>query len=174
MVLRWDGAAAPADELVPPTPSDADSWSKSLGATADGRYFLLRTAKGLGVVLDVWAPGDAAATEVAVGGPASFHPAGALDGEGRLHAAWYDSGGASGVLRYARSRSSDLAAGFGDPIVVDDAACPGGGWRPARMPNDRRRLREYIDLAVDGRRAHVAWTHAPAPPARVRAAYLDF
>lgn len=72
------------------------------------------------------------------------------------------------MLRYARSASSDLSQGFGASTVLDRNAAPGGGWYPfLDSATGGRRLREYIDVAVDGDRLHVAWTHAPAAPSRV-------
>jgi hypothetical protein len=168
--------------ITPPTPSDEQSLGRALGAAADGRYWLVRPtetgifplARGAGVVLDLWTPGDAGMTEVALDNPDTFHPAAAIDGEGRLHVVWYDTSGAQGVLKYARSRSSDLSLGLLPPLIVDDDACPGSGWHPTIGDGEGRRLREYIDLAVDGTRAHVGWTHAPSPPSRVHTAYVDF
>jgi hypothetical protein len=174
-VLQWDGATAPTQELQLPVSEDPDfHGGKSLGATSDGHYWLLRATATSGVVLDLWQPGSSQANEIALGNAATFLPAGELDGEGRLHAIWYDSSGPSGQLLYARSNSSDLSAGFGSPMVVDPNACPGNGWKPGSGPGERRRLREYIGLAVDGNRVHMAWTHAPSPPARVYTVYTDF
>jgi hypothetical protein len=107
----------------------------------------------------------------------AFHPAGAVDGAGRLHAVWYQSEGPMGALVYVRSRTARFEEGFSEPRVIDPNACPGHGFYPgeaATEPVGGRRLREYIDVAVDGSRVHVAWTHAPTAPSRVYTSHLDF
>src|SRR5262249_46994735 len=71
--------------------------------------------------------------------------------------------------------SSDLTQGLLPPIVIDPAALPGSGWYPSfDSAAGGRRVREYIEIAVDGNRAHLAWTHAPTAPSRVYAAYVEF
>jgi hypothetical protein len=171
---NWDGVSMPVEEARGQAAEFSRlSGGKSLGVARDGRFWLLRGTSD-GVVLDRWTPGGSDLVEKVVDGPAAFLPVGALDDDGRLHAAWYQSVGAQGELRYARTATSDLDKGFGSPTVLDDNACPGGSWLPAAEPGDRRRLREYIGLAVDRRRVHVAWTHAPGPPSRVRATHVDF
>jgi hypothetical protein len=60
-------------------------------------------------------------------------------------------------------------------MVIDPDACPGGNWYPYfSSAEGGRRLREYIDITVDGNRAHLAWTHAPVAPSRVYSAYVQF
>ena len=36
-----------------------------------------------------------------------------------------------------------------------------------------RRLREYIDVGVEGKRVHLVWTHAAEVPSRVYTTHLD-
>jgi hypothetical protein len=158
-----------------------DASCLGFGRTGNGRQWLVRAVGAppdpSAVVLHVRSPGDAEGTDVAVSSPeqSAFFPAGALDADGFLHVAWYDSAGATGVLRYARSLTAQLTDGFTPSIVVDDDACPGEGWRPSSdVGNDLRRLRDYIDVATDGRRAHLAWTHAPRPPARAYATWVEW
>lgn len=119
---------------------------------------------GAGIDLPLSAPGAKA-----------FMPAGATDRSGRLHAIWYESDGAKGQLVYTRSNSSDFTARFSPPLVIDPDACPGEGWYPHfNSATGGRRLREYVDVAIDGNRAHLAWTHAPTAPSRVMTTYVEF
>jgi hypothetical protein len=97
-------------------------------------------------------------------------PAATTDPDGTTHVIWYDTAGAHGVLRYAASRSTTLTDGLEDSLVVDDDATDGNSWSPS---SEDRRLREYIDIAVDRGSVYVAWTHAPAPPPRVHFARID-
>jgi hypothetical protein len=94
-----------------------------------------------------------------------------------LHVAWYDSSGTFGQLVYAHSETNDLQGAYTQPIVVDGDACPGDGWYPYKVDHDPaggRRLREYIGIAITGRRAIISWTHAPEAPSRIRIAHVDF
>ena len=129
------------------------------------------------VELRLFAAGDTAGEAIAISAPgvAAFMPGAAVDGEGRIHVIWYESSGARGVLKYARSIGRDLRMGFSSARIVDPDASPGQGWIPqysASAPD--RRLREYIDLAIDGRRVHAAWTHAPTLPSRIYTSHWDF
>ncbi len=110
-------------------------------------------------------------------GAFAFMPTAALDAEGRLHVAWYDTHGPFGQLLYAHSETTDLVGAYTTPIVVDGNACPGNGFYPAGFSSDpvgSRRLREYIGIATSGHRAFITWTHAPEAPSRVRVAHVDF
>ncbi len=178
----WDGSADPTAEGSALSTGKGDGYPlycAAMGPTADGGQWIARTiwtsSATLQVVLRVRHLPEDAGTDRPIGPEASFYPAGALDGEGRLHLAWYESAGVHGVLKYARSLSADLTLGFCEPRMIDADACPGGGWLPEfDTASGGRRLREYIGVAVDGRRAHIAWTHAPAAPSRVRTMYVDF
>src|SRR5262249_15161232 len=104
----------------------------------------------------------------------AFLPTATMDSSGRLHIVWYDST-SSGTLQYARSCSSRLGEGFTQPVTIEDNAVMGGGWYPAYDAAGRR-LREYIGIAVDGGRVHLAWTHVPQPlvqPSKVYVSYID-
>jgi hypothetical protein len=184
-VYRWrPGMAEPAveGEVLPDGGlATLDATCLGFGRTADGRQWMVRTVgrspRGLDVLLRVRRPGDDEGTDLAVSSPGetAFFPAGALDDAGRLHVMWYDSSGPTGVLRYARSRTAALIDGFTESLVVDADACPGDGWQPSSDTGaNERRLRDYVDLAVDGSRAYLVWTHAPRPPARVQATYIDW
>jgi hypothetical protein len=107
-------------------------------------------------------------------GAFAFMPTAALDAEGRLHVAWYDTHGSVGQLLYARSETTDLTGAYTTPIVVDGNACPGDYFYPGGDPRGSRRLREYIGIAISGHRAFITWTHAPEAPSRVRIAHVDF
>jgi hypothetical protein len=108
-------------------------------------------------------------------GQSAFLPSAIVDEDGRMHVVYYDSGGAVGVLRYTRSVSADWSEGFEPSTVIDTDACPGNDWFPFfDTAAGGRRLREYIDVAISGRRLHVAWTHSPTPPSRVWVTYVDF
>jgi hypothetical protein len=177
-VARWDGVNPEVVELDDlPGSFGRDNtvtlFSASMGRTVGGSTWILHTDDTDNVPNVVVTLLDAAgATTVPLSAPGgtAFHPAGALDGEGRLHTIWYETSGPAGVLMYTRSRSADLTQGFENPIVIDDDATPGAGWTPV---GETFRLREYIDLAVDGARIHMAWTHAPAPPSRVVTRWLE-
>jgi hypothetical protein len=182
-LLRWDGSAPAVDDGLPLSPGNgADDYtatSQSLGATRDGGQWSIRTvAAGAArsIVLRVRHLPDDEGMDLPVSDPAAlaFFPAAALDDQGRLHVLWYESSGSVGVLKYARSLGPNLGEGFGPALVVDDAACPGDGWLPFfDSAAGGRRLREYVDLAVDGPRAHLAWTHAPSPPSRVYTTWIE-
>jgi hypothetical protein len=154
----------------------------SLGRTQDGGYFFLhpfRSTSAAEVRLVLRAALDQPGTELTLSraGAVAFHPAGAVDARGRLHGVWYESQGATGALVYVRSRTARFEEGFSDPRVIDPNACPGSGFYPGQddtEPVGGRRLREYIDVAVDGARVHFAWTHAPVAPSRVYTSHLDF
>lgn len=186
-VALWTGAP----DLVPEghlrSPSVVDNgWSVPIGALSDGGVWAVYGAETIGkdnqshgtVIVRQFRSGDLERQDVAIGDAgamASFMPAAAMDDEGRLHVIWYDSSGASGVLKYARSISTDLDLGFSPAQIVDPDACPGAGWFPAFAEGaPDRRLREYIDLAIDARRVHMAWTHAPTLPSRIQTSHLDF
>jgi hypothetical protein len=108
-----------------------------------------------------------------VGGASSFHPAGVVDSGGVLHAIWYDTSGPTGRVLYAHTTAPDYLSGFSDPIVVDGNACPGNGWAPG-LDGESRRLREYVDLAVDNGYAYLAWTHAPNVPTQIYVTRIDY
>jgi hypothetical protein len=151
----------------------------SIGATSDGKQWIVRTVTGAlksTVMLRVRDLPSSEGTDVPIStsGQLAFDPAAALDSEGRLDVVWYESSGSMGVLKYARSLSKTLTAGFSSPIVVDPKACPGGGWYPTfNSASGGRRLREYIDLAVEKKRVHVTYTHAPVAPSRVYYTSID-
>jgi hypothetical protein len=110
-------------------------------------------------------------------GAVAFLPTAALDAEGRLHVAWYDTRGPFGQLLYVHSETTDLLGAYSAPVVVDGNACPGNGFYPSSAgsePPGGRRLREYIGIATSGHRAFITWTHAPEAPSRVRVARVDF
>jgi hypothetical protein len=175
-LVRWDGNTAPTMRTTPlpgqPTAPGAfiATTSTGLGVTAGGRVWLLRTdfsAATPRIVLRVWdgtVNGEGDDVPVSAPGAAAFLPAGAVDGDGRLHAAFYQDG----ALVWTRSRTANLGDGFVPVTVVDPDACPAGGWTPnLDDPDGGRRLREYIDVALDGPRLHLTWTHAPSAPSRV-------
>jgi hypothetical protein len=186
-VLRWDGAGEVELEVRPVFAGDrASVWTTigALGPREDGGQWIVRTQRFTGhapLILGVRRPGEAKWTErrLSSDGDTTFLPAAALDAENRLHLVYYDTTGEQGVLRYMRSRSSDLEGPFGPSIVLDPDACPGNGWYPypsndpLRNPGGRR-LREYIGIAIEGNRVHVSWAHAPDAPARVYTTYLDY
>jgi hypothetical protein len=154
----------------------------SLGRTGDAGYFVLHPFKSTTaaeVRLLLRPTLDQPGTELTLSrsDAIAFHPAGAVDAAGRLHAVWYESDGPTGALVYVRSHSARLDEGFSTPRVIDPNACPGSGFypgEPGTEPAGGRRLREYIDVAVDGSRVHFAWTHAPSAPSRVYTSHLDF
>lgn len=184
VVELWDGtAAAPVQEgQALPAGAAADLYTLSCaasGRTADGGQWIVRVVREVTTQLVLRVrhlPADEGADiPLTAAARSVFLPAAALDDSGRLHVIWYDTTGAQGVLQYARSRSSDLTQGLLPPIVIDPAALPGSGWYPSfDSAAGGRRVREYIEIAVDGNRAHLAWTHAPTAPSRVYAAYVEF
>jgi hypothetical protein len=183
LVSRWDGTGAPAQEGAQlPAGASADLYTKScaaMGPTLDGGQWIVRGVRDSAtqIVLRVRHPPTDEGADLPVTAPsqAVFFPAAAIDASGRLHVIWYDTSGPQGVLRYARSLSSDLGAGLGPSIVIDPNALPGNGWYPSfDSATGGRRTREYIELAAFGNRAHLAWTHAPAAPSRVYATYVEF
>jgi len=184
-VLFWDGKAAPsANGEALSGGADANlrtSSSKGFGKSPSGGYWILRGTKEgstAQVILRVRNLPDSDSGDIALSHPntVAFMPAGTLDNQGRLHAIWYESSGPTGVLVYTRSVTSNFSEGFTKTLVVDPHACPGDGWYPGPAMDDAndRRLREYIDIAVDGNRAHLAWTHSPELPSRVYTTYIDF
>jgi hypothetical protein len=160
-------------------------WSVPIGPTDDGgtwavyerRRYVPVSGSDAAVELRLFAPGDTAGQLIPVSAPGvpAFMPAAAVDADGRMHVIWYESGGAQGLLVYTRSISRDLRMGFGAARIIDPDACPGQGWLAdyTQSPGDRR-LREYIDLSIDGRRVHAAWTHAPTLPSRIYTSHWDF
>lgn len=183
-VLSWDGGEPPRSTLLPEHSSLANTWTRAAGAIgphANGGHWLirsLRTEQGAPIVVRTL-PGEAGDVPLTAEDGVAFLPAAAADELGRVHVVWYDTGDERGVLRYTHSVSADLSEGFLPSLVVDDDACPGSRWYPYSSsdpvrPPGGRRLREYIGIAIDGSRAHIAWTHAPGPPSRVRVTYVDF
>jgi len=179
-VVEWDALTDPRVEIdnIPGGP-DADSlftiMSTSLGATSDGRTYLVRSTFVDGrpnAVLFVHEPTGEREVPISAPGAAAFHTAGALDDQGRLHVMWYETSGTTGVLKYARSTSATLD-GFEPPIIVDANVVPGDGWFPMLRDDSNERLREYVDLTVDGGRVYLAWTRAVEPPSRVFTTWLE-
>jgi len=175
-VIRWDGTGAPVLEAPLDPGSNAAffttvTWSH--GALSDGSWSVRARRDGERGSITVRTERATEITEMSLTGADAnaFFPTAALDSNGRLHAAWYDSAGTSGVLRYAHSHGpAPFTDGFTDPIEIDSDATPGGGWYPAiDFSSGARRLREYIGLAIDGDVVHIAWTHAPTAPSRVYA-----
>ncbi|MCI0634551.1 MAG: hypothetical protein L0206_11645, partial [Actinobacteria bacterium] len=143
-------------------------WIVRTMKSTDSATVVLETTSGLG--------SEVTQRQLSPPGVTAFFPAATMDDQGRLHVIWYETSGASGVLRYTRSATSDLAGEFLPPFTIDAAACPGDDWYPyssADEPPGGRRLREYIDIAVEGDRAHIVWTHAPSPPSRIHAIFVD-
>jgi hypothetical protein len=184
-IALWTGDARLMLEGSLITPPDwIPGWSVPIGPTGDGGTWAIYDRQhGSGVLreavveLRLFAPGDTDGQTIPISAPGAtaFLPAAALDGDGRLHVVWYESDGAQGVLKYARSVDRDLRMGFGPARVVDSDACPGQRWVvDYGEDGPDRRLREYIDLAVDGRRVHAAWTHAPTLPSRIYTSHWDF
>jgi hypothetical protein len=179
----WDGTGDPALEVslepggpFPVPPSEESRTCVAIGETIDGKPWVVREVSDdksvVARVLDL--PADTG-TDVRISRPGStaFFPAADTDDLGRLHVVWYESTADEGVLLYSHSLSSDFSAGFLDPTVVDPVAVPTGGWHPLMTQPEIRRLREYIDLAVSGQRAYVAWTRAASPPSRVYFARIE-
>lgn len=175
-VLRWDGTdSAPVLE-VPPLELGADAtfyttvtWS--YGPLADGTWTVRSIREdGLGaIVLRLDRGGEVTETAVSPVGANAFLPTAVMDERGRLHVAYYDSSGPVGRLVYTHTRSAaPFSDGFVEPITIDPDAVPGGFYPFESTPEGGRRLREYIGIATDGERVHIAWTHSPAPPSRVR------
>ncbi len=180
--VLWDGAANIQGEGAKlPTGDQATIFTRtslSMGV-ANGATWLVRglhdSASGSPIVARVRRlPDEGHDVSISPPGTVGFLPAAALDPDGRLHVAWYDSSGPFGQLVYAHSETSDLEGAYTQPIVVDGNACPGRGWYPNEDPPGGRRLREYIGIAVTGTRAIISWTHAPDPPSRIRIAHVDF
>ena len=187
-VTRWDGSGAPVQEgdlleggcLDEGTPDQEINVTAAIGETASGQQWIVRALRDVGhgeVVVQVRAPPAIVVDDIRISTPGAvaFFPAADLDDSGRLHVIWYENTPADGVLMYTRSHSADFEDGFAPPIVVDDEACPVQDWYPyVDSASGGRRLREYIDLAVDGNRAHLAWVHAPTAPSRVYTTYVEF
>ena len=183
-VQGWDGEGEPTT-LAGPFPAGENAELTTRICWATGRTNLgdiwavhaTRNATTANVVLRVVDSAGQLTYERNLNGAgtAAYFPSAIADSQGRVHAMWYEDQGATAVVKYTHSRSSDLIQGFRAPLVVDANAAPGDGWYPAPISDTgQRRLREYIDIAVTGQRAHIAWTHAPRPPARVRVSYVDF
>lgn len=169
-----DGPLLPAGDA----PSQFTYPSLTMGQSAAGTWIVrgLRNSDvDASVVVRVRQPPDEG-TDVTVTAPGdfAFMPTAALDADGRLHVAWYDTHGAVGQLLYAHSVTTDLLGAYTAPIVVDGNACPGDHFYPGGDPTNTRRLREYIGIATSGHRAFITWTHAPEAPSRVRIAHVDF
>jgi hypothetical protein len=183
-VELWDGASpTPTAEGPVLDTGDASGTftnsSGAIGVTADGAQWIVRSTRwndGRADVLLRVGSSSGGGTDVPISAPGeiAFLPAAGLDSEGRLHVAYYDSGTQPGRLVYRRSKSTDLTAGFGPEIVLDDSACPAGFYPFFSTPMGGRRLREYIDIALDGSTVYVAWTHAPIAPSRVHVARGQF
>lgn len=185
-VLSWDGTADPTLFDLPAFDDEwANVWTRSAGAigeTLDGSQWVVRADRsGTGATVSVLLKSAGMVTaESKLLTPldgVSFLPAAAIDEEGILHVVWYDTNGPAGRLVYSRSAGSNLLGDYTDPVVVDGDACPGERWHPyptspLSAPGGRR-LREYIDIAVDGGRVFVAWTHAPTAPSTVYVATID-
>ncbi len=181
VVTRWDGAGAPvADGAAPAAvgPTFYHTVSMPLGPTADGgEWFLRPTGDTTAAPLMLFvapAAGDASDIEVSGEGALSFLPAAAVDDQGRIHIAYYDAGAGAGRLLYLHSTSSDFTDGFSQPIVIDDDAVPPAYFPDIDTASGARRVREYIDIQVDGSRAWIAWTHAPIAPSRVHVRFVQF
>lgn len=186
-IVLWDGSSPPVLEgvVLPvggvPDPENYTS-TISMGALGDGRQWIVRTVQRDGmpaIVLRIRdLPDEGEDLPISEPGAHAFLPAAIVDEDGRLRVVYYDSSGERGVLRTTRSVSNDWSEGFEASSIVDPDATPGGRWFPmheAGVPDwDGRRLREYIDLALTSRRVHVAWTHSPQSPSRVRTTYIDY
>jgi len=183
VVMGWNPPNALVQEGEALAMGVDDTWNDvavSMGPTQGGGHWVVRAVETGGYHQVVWrrrVPPDYGGQDVPITQPQrnAFIPAGAVDDSGRLYVVWYETDENSGRLRLARSLSSEWAEGFCEPIVVDASACPGNFWFPSMQEgaNDRR-LREYIDMAVQGNVAYVVWTHAPVPPARVRTVRVVF
>mgnify|MGYP001369103337 CR=1 FL=1 len=147
-----------------------------LGLTASGDEWIVHSTKDGdrgAIVVYQRAGGGGAGIIVSAPGATAFLPAGALDAQGRLHVVWYDTSGAQGKLVYRRSVTNNLLGLYTPPVVLDDNATPGDRWYPFfDSAMGGRRLREYIDIAADGDRVHVAWAHAPTAPSRVHTRWI--
>lgn len=183
-VWRWDGVTDPVLEVS--ARDYGDAWTLfsrvagSVGPLGDGQWIVrsMKSTDAATVVLETTTGPGSAVTQRQLSPPGvtAFFPAATMDAQGRLHAVWYETSRATGVLRYTRSATSDLAGEFLAPYTIDPDACPGDDWYPysdGEEPPGGRRLREYIDIAISGERAHIVWAHAPAPPARIHATYVD-
>lgn len=182
----WDGVTDPMPDGSPLPAGDlANTWttaSVSMGRLPSGDTWIVRalhdSSAGSPVVVRVRSQLDDG-TDAIVSPPdaVGFLPAATLDDEGRLHAVWYDSSGQTGQLLYSHSVTADILSAYTSPVVVDNDACPGGGWYPyssTDSPPGGRRLREYIGIALMPHRAIITWTHAPNPPSRVWVSHIDY
>lgn len=184
--IGWDGVSDPASEGSPlPAGDIANTWTTapvSLGQLGNGDAWIVRalhdSSAGSPIVVRVRSQLDEGSdTIVSAPNGVGFLPTAALDDEGHLHVVWYDSSATTGRLLYTRSVTADVLGAYTSPVVIDDDACPGGGWYPyssTGSPPGGRRLREYIGLALMPHRAIVTWTHAPAPPSRVWVSHIDY
>lgn len=180
-VVLWDGTGAAPVADGPGVPTGADlyqSASTPIGPTADGGQWILRATgptTASAMQLRVRRLPDAG-SDIAISEPGevAFLPAADVDASGRIHLAYYATDGDSGALKYTHSVSADFADGFIAPLTIDGEACPGDFFPTFDSATGGRRLREYIDLRVAGNRAHIAWAHAPGPPSRVYASYVEF
>jgi hypothetical protein len=185
-VFRWAGGESPPVQEGKTLPSGALAHvavgsAKGFGRTKDARQWIVRATKDTqssAVVMDLRTAEGEQLGQVPLSKPGeiAFMPGADLDDQGRLHVIYYETSGPTGVLKYKRSLTSDLLrGGFSEAVIVDPNVTPGRGWYPGPgfdEANDRR-LREYVDLAVDGTRAHLAWTHSPQVPSRVYTAYVE-
>ncbi len=185
LVVHWDGSADPVQEGSCLPMGVSEYWNNvaaSIGPKPGGGHWIVRSVE-TGAYRQVMLrvrnlPGDEGEDiPITPSDRNAFLPAAAADESGRLVVVWYETDANSnvGVLKLARTKSADWSDGFDEPIRIDEAACPGNEWFPSSESGvSDRRLREYIDIAVTGNRAHVIWTHAPIPPARVRTVAVQF
>lgn len=179
--LATDGPYGDGQELpAGSAPTEFTYPSLSMGTSISGTWIvraLRNSDTDASVVVRVRKlPDEGTDVTLTAPGDFAFMPASALDADGRLHVAWYDTHGPVGQLLYAHSETTDLLGAYTTPIIVDGNACPGDHFYPGPGIGltGTRRLREYIGIATSGHRAFVTWTHAPEAPSRVRIAHVDF
>ncbi len=184
-VIHWDGDSVPTRVGGSLPMGTSEEWANitaSIGPMPGGGHWIVRsveTGEFRQVMLRVRNPPADEGVDIPLteADRNAFMPAATTDDQGRLYVVWYETTDAStGVLKLMRSISDDWSKGFTEAIIVDADACPGNYWYPssARPDADDRRLREYIDIAVTGTRAHVVWTHGNLPPARVNTVAVQF
>ena len=185
-VYRWDGVTEPA--LVGPKIAAGEgqaerdlNTSASIGETAAGEHWIVRTIRGAqdtGIFVQLRSASDGQNgrdVRVSAASKLAYHPAAATDAQGRLHVLWYESDASSCALKYTRSLGTDYEKGFITALTIDDQACPVAPWYPtADTASGGRRLREYVDMAVSGNRAHLTWTRAKVAPSRGMYTYVEF
>jgi hypothetical protein len=185
-IVQWDGSSPPAREgaLLPVGDvADPENYTStiSMGSLGDGQW-IVRTVQRDGmpaIALRIrHLPDEGEDLFISEPGAHAFLPAAIVDEDGRLWVVYYDSSGEHGVLRRTRSVSTEWLEGFEASSVIDPDATPGDRWFPSHEAGTSdpagRRLREYIDVALTSRRVHVAWTHSPQSPSRVRTTYFDY